>query len=129
MAKLTGRLLVGFAKTLKSPGWPKLELAIPEDLPGFGEIREQAPRHSGDFCRAEDIFGAAGIPRLTRMDVRLLAAFAETLKSHWGGNFEFPIPWIFRVLAKPGSSLPVSLAISPTPTILPAWQKFPEWPD
>ena len=87
MNRLTGRILVDFAKTLKSPGETNCEFAHPRDLSGLGEIDEHLPGESGNFRRAENISGDAGISRLARITGRLLVGFAKTLKSFGGGEF------------------------------------------
>ena len=121
--RLNGRLLSDFAKDLKSFGKTNFEFAPPNDLPGFGETRDQSPFHSVDFGHTENIDGVAEIPSLAG---RLLADFAKNLKSYGGGEFRIP-RGIFWALAKSARSRPVSLWIPATPTILSARGKFPDW--
>ena len=90
--RLTGRLRVDCAETLKSYGETISEFATPQDLSGFGEIQEHSPIQPGDFCRTDNIGRAAEIPRLTRMTGRLLLGCAETLKSRGGANPECARP-------------------------------------
>ena len=96
----------GFHQKPKDPRWANFGFPIPRALPGSGEIQEQSPRppgQSGNFRHAENIAGAAEIPRLNG---RTLADFAKSTGS--------------RQVSM------VSLGISATPPILLEWKKYPD---
>ena len=64
LARLTDRLLLDFAKTVKSIWATNLEFPHPKDIAGFGETHEPSPSQSGNFRHAENIADATEIPRL-----------------------------------------------------------------